>query len=111
MIPISEPIIAKNAQKYLMECLKTGWVSGTGPYVKKFEEAFAHFISTKYAIACSSGTAAIHLSLVVSAKQNGIDPLAYMTDVLTRINSLKTSELDQLLPDHWAKTHAIHSKS
>jgi transposase len=49
--------------------------------------------------------AAIHLSLVVSAKQNGIDPLAYMTDVLTRINSLKTSELDQLLPDRWLKTH------
>lgn len=63
MIPISKPIIAKNAKKYLLECLKSGWVSSKGPYVEKFEEAFADFVGTKYAVATSSGTHALHLAL------------------------------------------------
>lgn len=46
---------------------------------------------------------AINLSFVVSCKRNNIDPIAYFTDVFTRINSMKTSELDQLLPDRWAQ--------
>jgi len=48
---------------------------------------------------------AILLSLIASAKRNKIDPQAYLTDVFTRINSMKTSELGELIPDRWAITH------
>lgn len=48
---------------------------------------------------------AILLSLIASAKRNKIDPRAYLTDLFTRINAMKISELTQLLPDRWAKTH------
>ena len=48
--------------------------------------------------------AAIHLSLVASAKRIGIDPVAYLTDVLGRINSMKTGDLEQLLPKRWAES-------
>jgi transposase len=47
--------------------------------------------------------AATHLSLIASCKRNNINPVDYLTDVFTRINSLKTSELDQLLPHRWAE--------
>jgi transposase len=50
--------------------------------------------------------AAIHLSFIASCNRLGIDPLEYLTDVYTRINSMKTSELDQLLPDRWARNRA-----
>lgn len=63
MIPIAKPIIAKNAKKYLLACLDSGWVSSKGPYVERFENAFAKWAGTKYAIAVNSGTAALHLSL------------------------------------------------
>ena len=62
-IPISKPIIAKNAKKYLLECLSSGWVSSKGPYVEKFEGRFADFVGTKYAVATSSGTHSLHLAL------------------------------------------------
>lgn len=48
--------------------------------------------------------AAIHLSFMASCKRNNVDPLAYLSDVFARINSMKTSELDQLLPDRWTPT-------
>jgi len=43
------------------------------------------------------------LSFVTSAIRNKLDPEDYLTDVFTRINSLKTNQLKQLLPDRWVK--------
>jgi hypothetical protein len=42
--------------------------------------------------------AAILYSLLHTAKANGLEPYAYLVDVLTRINSTKTSEINSLLP-------------
>ena len=50
--------------------------------------------------------AAIHLSFVSSCNRLAIDPLEYLTDVYTRINSMKTSELHQLLPHHWSESRS-----
>lgn len=50
--------------------------------------------------------AAIHLSFISSCNRLGIDPLEYLTDVYTRINTMKTSGLKQLLPDRWAQNRA-----
>jgi transposase len=47
--------------------------------------------------------AATHLSFIASCHRNNINPVEYLTDVFTRINSMKTSELDQLLPHRWAE--------
>ena len=41
-----------------------------GPFVQEFEENFAQFIGTKYAIGVSSGTSALHLSMIAL----GIEP-------------------------------------
>lgn len=71
MIPISQPLIAKNAKRYLDECLKTGWVSSAGSFVERFEKAFAAFVGTTFAIATNSGTSAIHLSLASLGVGNG----------------------------------------
>lgn len=45
--------------------------------------------------------AAVHLSFMASCRRNQIDPIVYLTDVFTRINLMKTSQLEQLLPDRW----------
>lgn len=55
--------------------------------------------------------AATHLSFIASCKRNNINPVEYLTDVFTRINSMKTSELDQLLPHRWAEIQKSKSHS
>jgi dTDP-4-amino-4,6-dideoxygalactose transaminase len=64
-IPLAEPLIGGNAQRYLEECLATNYVSSVGPFVSRFEHEFAAAVGARYAVACSSGTAAIHLALRV----------------------------------------------
>jgi dTDP-4-amino-4,6-dideoxygalactose transaminase len=64
-IPLAEPTIGGNAARYLDECLRTNFVSSVGPFVTRFEEAFASFVGARHAVACASGTAAIHLAMLV----------------------------------------------
>ena len=45
---------------------------------------------------------ATHLSFIGTAKRNGINPVDWYADVLARINELKTTELQQLLPQNWS---------
>lgn len=62
-IPLSEPHLVGNAAAYLEECLRTNFVSSVGPFVDRFEREFAAFVGSRYAVACSTGTAAIHVAL------------------------------------------------
>ena len=45
--------------------------------------------------------AAVMLSLITTAKLNGVDPRAWLADVLARIADHPASRLDQLLPWNW----------
>lgn len=46
-------------------------------------------------------TAATIMSIVETCKRQGINPVEYMKDVLTRFPSAKTSQIDDFLPDRW----------
>ncbi len=64
MIPLSVPAIGKREEELVCQCVRSGFVSSVGEWVKKFENAFVQKIATKYAVSTSSGTAAIHLALM-----------------------------------------------
>jgi len=64
-IALAEPFLGGNARAYLNECLDTNFVSSVGPFVGRFEAAFAQAVGARHAVACASGTAAIHLAFRV----------------------------------------------
>lgn len=59
-IPLSSPDIGDLEIEYVNRVLRSKHLS-LGPMLAKFEEKFAAYAGTKYAIACSSGTAALHM--------------------------------------------------
>ena len=69
LIPLSIPEIRGNEWKYIKECLDTNWVSYCGTYVDKFEKYLAEKTGSRYAVAVSSGTAALHLCLIIAGVQ------------------------------------------
>jgi len=62
-IPVNFPKFDGNEEKYLIEAIESGWISSEGPFVKKFEQLFAERHERKYAIAVSSGTAALQCAV------------------------------------------------
>lgn len=87
-IPLSIPNISGNEWKYVKECLDTGWVSSAGPFVNKFEDDFKNYVGAKYAIACSSGTAALHISLHLAGVKPGDLVLAPSLTFIASINAI-----------------------
>lgn len=69
-VPLCVPELSGNEWLYVKECLDTGWVSSVGAFVERFERELATKIGCRYAVATSSGTAALHTSLVAL----GIEP-------------------------------------
>ncbi|MBN2722937.1 MAG: DegT/DnrJ/EryC1/StrS family aminotransferase [Deltaproteobacteria bacterium] len=65
-IPLCIPYLDDNDTKKVRQCVESTFVSTVGPLVAEFEERFAEFTGSKHAVACSSGTAALHLSLIAS---------------------------------------------
>jgi dTDP-4-amino-4,6-dideoxygalactose transaminase len=63
MIPLATPDLGELEAAAVMEALSSGFVSSVGPAVDAFEAAFAEAVGSTYAVACASGTAAIHLAL------------------------------------------------
>jgi len=65
MIPLCEPNVnIGNSKKYINECIETNWVSSSGEFVNNFEKMLANYLGVEYVVAVSSGTAALHLSLL-----------------------------------------------
>jgi len=69
-IPIFEPSLAGNEQKYLLDCITTNWISSQGKYIIEFENALAQYHNLGFGIATTSCTSALHLAL----KALGIGP-------------------------------------
>lgn len=63
-IPVAAPALVGKEKKYVLDCLKTTWISSSGKYVDQFESAFAEFCGAKYALSCCNGTVALHLALL-----------------------------------------------
>jgi len=63
MIPHSRPTIDKNDIQAVTTVLASGHIA-RGEKVREFEAVVAKFIGVKYAVACSSGTSALHLALL-----------------------------------------------
>jgi len=74
MIPTNAPQIGEEEIEAVVKVMKSSNLThglGAGPMVKQFEESFARFAEAKHAIAVSSGTAALHLAVLVAGLQHG----------------------------------------
>ena len=70
-IPLAVPNIGELERRYVLEAVESGFVSSVGPFVTEFEERFAAKVGSRYAVACATGTAAIHIGLVLLGVERG----------------------------------------
>jgi len=69
MIPYGHQWIDNKDIKEVTKVLKTDWIT-QGPKIKEFEKIIAKYCSAKYAVAVSSGTAALHLAYLAADIKN-----------------------------------------
>ncbi len=68
---LSSPHMGDHEMKYVQEAYSTNWVAPLGPNVDGFEMDIQRFTGSKHAAALSSGTAALHLALILADVRQG----------------------------------------
>jgi perosamine synthetase len=104
-IPLSVPEICGNEWKYVKECLDTNWVSSAGPFVDRFERMVAEYIGVDHSVATSSGTAALHIALLVSGVRQDDEVLVPTLTFIAPANAVRYvgawPVFMDVEPDHW----------
>ncbi|APR82154.1 Bacillosamine/Legionaminic acid biosynthesis aminotransferase PglE [Minicystis rosea] len=105
MIPVAAPIIGEREIAYVTDAVRSGWVSSIGPYIDRFEEAFAHYIGVRHAIAVSNGTVALHLALHALGVGPGdeviVPDLTFAATVHTVLQTGAVPVLADVVPETW----------
>jgi perosamine synthetase len=63
MIPVNEPLIGSTEIDNVLDCVRTGWISSAGEYIKEFEDGWARYCGMKHGIAVSNGTTALEVAV------------------------------------------------
>ncbi|MEM7367628.1 MAG: LegC family aminotransferase [Bacteroidota bacterium] len=104
-IPLSEPWFEGNEWQYVKDCLDRRWVSSAGAYVAEFEQTVAKYTGATFAVAVQSGTAALHLALLISDVQAGDLVLLPNVSFVASANAVTYAGASPVLfdvhQDHW----------
>jgi len=73
-VPFHRAAIGEEEARAVNEVLRSGWLT-MGPKTFEFEKEFAKYVGAQHAIAVSTGTAALHLSLEAAGVQAGDEVL------------------------------------
>ena len=88
VISLHAPVFIGNEKKYLADCINSTFVSYVGKYVIDFEESVKKITGTKYAIAVSSGTAALHISLLLVGVKSGDEVITQALTFVATANAI-----------------------
>lgn len=108
-IPITKPYFDHLEEKAVIKVLRTGWVT-QGPKVQEFEELFASHLGVKYAIATTSATTALFLSLHTLGVSAGDEVLVPSFSFIATANSVVHTGATPVFVDIDPQTYNIDPK-
>ncbi len=88
-VPLCVPEVGGNEWEYVKECLDTGWVSSVGSYVDRFERDLAGAVGTRFAVATTSGTAALHTALLMAGVERDDEVLVSTLTFIAPANAIR----------------------
>jgi len=87
MIPIAKPFLTADEAQAAYDVILSGWVT-QGPKVAEFEEKFAKYVGSNYAVAVSSCTTALHLSLILAGVGPGDEVICPSMSFIATANAI-----------------------
>src|SRR3989344_3445397 len=109
MINIAKPYLTKAEAKAAYQTVLSGWIT-QGPKVEEFEEKFASYVGSKYAVAVSNCTAALHLALIVAGIKKGDEVICPSFSFIATANSIKYVGAKPVFADIEPDTYNISAK-
>ncbi len=98
-IPLSVPSFNANEKKYVLECVESTWVSTSGSMIETFEKSLAEKLNAEDVCALQSGTAALHLALLLSEVGMNDEVLVPTLTFIAGVNPIKYLHAEPIFMD------------
>jgi perosamine synthetase len=109
-IPLSVPTLAGNEARYLQQCIDDGWVASGGPFVRRFESAFAEVVGRR-AVSVVNGTMALHLAMVELGIGPGDEVVVPTLTFVATVNPVRHVGATPVFADVEPETYTIDPAS
>ena len=88
-IPVAMPDLSGNEERYVVEAIRSSWISSSGPFVGRFEDEFAALTGSRAAIGVANGTVALHLALLALGVRPGDEVLVPSLTYIATANAVR----------------------
>ena len=99
MLRVAETLLDGNELAYVTEAVRENWISSAGKWVREFEARFAEVTGCRFAVACSSGTAALHLATAATEIGPGDEVIVPTFTMIATANAARYVGADPVLVD------------
>lgn len=88
-IPVAAPDLRGNEEAYVVDAIRSSWISSTGAYVDRFESEFAAISGTRAVVSVANGTVALHLALLALGVQPGDEVIVPSLTYIATANAVR----------------------
>ena len=110
-IPVHRPQFSGKEKEYLIDTIKSTYVSSVGRYVDDFEKAVAKYTNSAYAIATVNGTSALHIALILAGVRNGDEVITQSLTFVATCNAIRYCNADPIFVDVSKETLGLSEQS
>jgi len=115
LIPISNILLSDAEENYVLDAVRSTWISSLGKYVDDFENKFSTYTGVKHAVSVSNGTVALHLALKALDIGRGdeviVPSLTFAATVNAVLHAGATPILIDSMQNHWNMDPAAIEKA
>ncbi len=108
---VSKPLLAGRERDYALDAIESGWISGSGAYVDRFEASVSSFLGLEGGLAVASGTAALHLACLAMGLRPGMDVIVPSLTYVATANAVAYCGARPVLADVDASTWNVSRES
>lgn len=109
-IPVAEPDLSGNEEKYVSDAIRSSWISSTGPYIQRFEKEFAEVCGARASVTVCNGTVALHLALLALDVRPGDEVIVPSLTYIATANAVRYVGAEPVFVDVDPQTWCIDVK-
>jgi len=98
-IPVSEPMLHGRELDYLSQCIKSGWISADGAFVRNLEDEVSAYTGRQFGISVSSGSAALEVAIAALDFKEGDEIIVPTHTIISCVSPLVRRNICPVLVD------------
>lgn len=106
-LPIASVDVSGNEERYVVDALRSSWISSAGAYIDRFEGEFARLVGGERVIAVTNGTVALHLALLAMSLEPGEEIIVPSFAYIAVANACRYVEAEPVFVDVDPKTWCL----